>query len=646
MKPEARACCRAEVRWCLGWLQVLALVLTLSLGLAGCSDASGDGAAIQLQSAQRQSLAGTGFTQPPAEVLAGTLGEDNWQTVPLPDVAARELLANQQGDVRTSTDWYRFDLQALAASQAPQYLYIPRWKTIGQMAVYGDGRLLYASEGSKTHNGYNHPLLVRLNAAAGESSPAVVLLRIDRLQSSGSALSTVWVGAAQALVWRYQARQLLQTQLPFIGGAAFLAVGVFSLAVWLRLRRDSLYLLFFATSTMAFVRMLHYHIGGSYLPIDDEWFEWITVSSLLWLLVLCHAFMERLHERPLRGLTPSLVTLTVLCTLVTIPGALTRLPGLTQLAPLLYMLLLPFAVMIFYDALRNGFRRNSREIWLMAGWLFATTLCCAYDLALQNNWVSPEGIYTNPYAIIGLFVMFLYIMFRRYVGAMVEVEQANLNLAQRLQSREAELATSYARLREVEHRQTINDERLRLTQDMHDGLGSSLVTALRVVESGRMTEVALGDMLKSCIDDLKLTIDSMEPVEADLLLLLATLRFRLGPRLTAAGIRLKWEVQDLPRLEWLNPRSALHILRIFQEAFANILKHTRATEIRVRTGVEGDGVSVSIEDNGQGFDLEGTLGQHKGRGLNNQQRRVQSLNGRVSWRSGPAGTHFSLWLPL
>lgn len=646
MKPEARVCCRADVRAGQTWRWLMALALAWTLGLAGCSEALGDRTAIQLPSAQRLSLVGTGFTQPPAEVNARDLGQGNWQTVALPDVAARELLAAPLGDVRTSTDWYQLDLRGLADGLAPRYLYIPRWKTIGQIAVYGDGRLLYASEGSKTHNGYNHPLLVRLNAAAGELAPTVVMLRIDRLQSSGSALSTVWVGAAQPLVWRYQVRQLLQTQLPFIGGAAFLAVGVFSLAVWVRLRRDTLYLLFFATSAMAFVRMLHYHVGGSYLLVNDEWFEWITVSSLLWLLVLCHAFMERLHERPLRGLTPALVTLTLLCSLATVPGALTMLPELTQLTPLLYMLLLPFAVLIFFDALRNGFRRNSREIWLMAGWLFVTTLCCVYDLALQNNWVSPEGVYTNPYAIIGLFVMFLYIMFRRYVGAMVKVEQANTHLAQRLHSREAELATSYARLREVEHRQTINDERLRLTQDMHDGLGSSLVTALRVVESGRMTDVELGEMLKSCIDDLKLTIDSMEPVEADLLLLLATLRFRLGPRLAAAGIRLKWEVQDLPKLDWLNPRSALHILRIFQEAFTNILKHTRATEIRVCTGVEGKGVSVSIEDNGQGFDLEKALDQHSGRGLNNQQRRVQSLNGRVNWTSGPAGTHFSLWLPL
>jgi len=640
MKPEARACCRAKTMPFL----IRLVFLTLALCTLGCESTRSNGAAIVLTSAQLLSLPSHGFTQPPTHVDSEWPLPNDWHVVTLPDIAERELVAHNPDEMRTVTDWYRFDLRGLTASREPRYLYIPRWKTIGQIAIYGDGNRLYSSEGSMTHNGYNHPLLVRLNAGAGEISPAVVMVRIDRLQSSGSALSTIWVGAAEPLVWRYQVRQLLQTQLPFIGVAAFLSVGIFSLAVWMRLRRDSLYLLFFAASATAFLRMLHYFVGGSYLPMSDEWFEWITVASLIWLLVLAHCFMERLHEHPLRGLTPSLIAITLLCTLATMPGAL--MTSLTLFTPLLYMLLLPFALLIFFDALRNGFRINSREVWLMAGWLFITTLCCAYDLALQNNWVSPEGLYTNPYAIIGLFVMFTYIMFRRYVGAMADVERANVHLAQRLQSREDELVSSHERLRHVERHQTLNDERLRLTQDMHDGLGSSLVSALRVVESGHMSDLELGDILKSCIDDLKLTIDSMERVEADLLLLLATLRFRLGPRLIAAGISLKWEVKDLPKLDWLNPSNALHILRIFQEAIANILKHTRATCIRVCTSIDGQGVKVTIDDNGKGFDIEKTMSGHVGRGLDNQLRRAESIGGSVKWVSGLTGTSFSLWLPL
>jgi signal transduction histidine kinase len=160
--------------------------------------------------------------------------------------------------------------------------------------------------------------------------------------------------------------------------------------------------------------------------------------------------------------------------------------------------------------------------------------------------------------------------------------------------REAELEASHRRLREIELRQTISDERQRLMQDMHDGLGSSLISAIRSVERGNLSDARVSQILKDCLDDLKLTIDSMEPVDADLLLLLATLRFRLEPRLEGTGVNLLWEVRELPTLGWLNPSSALHILRIVQESIANILRHTRATGIHVSTAVRDDGVCSAV----------------------------------------------------
>jgi signal transduction histidine kinase len=153
------------------------------------------------------------------------------------------------------------------------------------------------------------------------------------------------------------------------------------------------------------------------------------------------------------------------------------------------------------------------------------------------------------------------------------------------------------------------------------------------------------DVLKDCIDDLKLAIDAMEPVEADLLLLLATLRFRLGPRLEGAGIALRWEVENVPDLDWLDPRNALHILRILQEVFTNIIKHTRATEIRVSTAVLGDVVEVALTDNGQGFDVAKGLSS-PGKGLHNQLRRAQAIGAEIHWDSSPAGVCVRLRLPI
>lgn len=247
-----------------------------------------------------------------------------------------------------------------------------------------------------------------------------------------------------------------------------------------------------------------------------------------------------------------------------------------------------------------------------------------------------EAIYSRSAAApIGIAGIVLAALLSLLTGLLVTGRERALRLAERMTER----------LREAERRQLLNEERQRLMRDMHDGLGSSLVGALRAVEHGRIEAGEVAQLLRSCIDDMKLTIDSLDPVGADLPQLLAGLRFRLEPRLEGAGVTLLWKIEDVPPIEWLTPGDALNILRIVQEVFTNVIKHTGAHTIRVATATADGGVSVFIDDNGGGFDLNRAL-HDGGRGLPNIMRRAEAIGGRVDWRSDATGTHFSLWLPL
>jgi signal transduction histidine kinase len=226
-----------------------------------------------------------------------------------------------------------------------------------------------------------------------------------------------------------------------------------------------------------------------------------------------------------------------------------------------------------------------------------------------------------------------------------EVNTLNASLQLRLQEREAALKKTHRRLREIELQRQLSQERQRIMQDMHDGMGSNLRTALLTVEKGNLTAPALADVLKECIDDLKLTIDSMEPMDADLLLLLATFRYRAGTRLESAGIALRWNITDIPKVNGLSPQTSLHILRIFQEAFTNVIKHSGATEITVSTLALEHHVCVIISDNGLGFSIC-TANTNSGRGLSNQRRRAQSIGATIDWQSNTNGTQVTLTLPI
>ena len=391
-------------------------------------------------------------------------------------------------------------------------------------------------------------------------------------------------------------------------------------------------------------RSLHFYVGQFKLPVSDQWFGWLTISSLFWLIATSHFLLVRLHRRPRAWLSRTVISITALVSFITLPVLSAVLPSASELARTICLVLLGMGFSIAISGLRNARQAGSGEGLLLAAWGVAGMLLGVHDWLLQNNLVSVEGSYLSVYVGTGLFLIFMFIMLRRYLGALESERQANASLAQRLQAREAELNASHARLREIEHRQTLSQERQRLMQDMHDGLGSSLVSALRGVEDGQLQEAQVADVLRSCIDDLKLAIDSMEPVEADLLLLLATLRFRLGSRLKSSSISLVWNISDVPALHWLDPRNALHILRILQEAFANILKHAQASEICVSTHAAGGWIEVTVADNGRGFRVDEALGSG-GKGLVNQRRRAEAIGSELLLASSSKGSLLTLRLP-
>lgn len=583
---------------------------------------------------------------PAATVDVRTLGP-GWKDVPLPFMAPRALDADPLADSGTVTRWFRIDLPP--GLEGEEILYLPRWQTIGRITIYADGRLVYHSRGGPVWNGFNLPLWLPLNITQDEPPPQQILVRLVSPVDAGAGLSSVWIGPRDSLIWQHRLREALQANIPFMASAAFLAIGLFSLAVWSRRRAETAYLLFFVSSALFFLRCIHYYSGDRRPLMPEDWFGWITVNSLGWLLVSVYFFTFRLHPVRYVWLERAVLVIMGLTTLITLPP-LGWLAPVADLAPLAYLLQLLVMVVVTVVALWAARRSGNRAALVMAGWNVTNIPIGVHDWMLQNMLISVESLYLLPYTGMGLFVLFMGVVFQRYVGAVTEAEQARQQLQQRLVEREQELSLSYQKLRSAEQVQMLAHERQRLMQDMHDGLGSSLMSALHAVESGQMSEAEVAQVLRECIDDMKLAIDSLEPVQTDLLLLLATLRFRLAPRLQGSGLTLDWAVDDVPRLEWLEPRSALHILRIFQEVLTNIIKHARASRITVRTSHDDTQVTVTVEDNGVGFDMplpvNDVTSPPRGKGLGNLLRRTAQLQGKARWERLAQGTRFSLSLPL
>jgi signal transduction histidine kinase len=223
---------------------------------------------------------------------------------------------------------------------------------------------------------------------------------------------------------------------------------------------------------------------------------------------------------------------------------------------------------------------------------------------------------------------------------------SSIHLRHRADALSEKLRHEQARAQEALRQQALLDERQRVMRELHDGLGSTLISTLVAVERGNMPHEEVLGVLRECVDDLRMVIDSLEPIGYDLVLLLATMRHRLGYRLQLAGLNLSWEVSELPQLTWLGPAQALQVVRIVQEALTNVLKHAKAKHVRIATehASQIEHIVVLIEDDGIGFESrDGTTG----RGLCHLRSRAEQLGVTVDIRSAPgAGTLVRLRLPL
>jgi signal transduction histidine kinase len=231
----------------------------------------------------------------------------------------------------------------------------------------------------------------------------------------------------------------------------------------------------------------------------------------------------------------------------------------------------------------------------------------------------------------------VWVLGQRTAGYVRQINQLNLNLEQRVADKENQLRQAFDQLRASEHRQVLEAERQRLTRDMHDGLGSQLIQTLNVIRAqtapANATVVA---MLGHALEELRMTLDSLEPMEGDLPAILGTLRQRIAPALDAAGIELDWRVQEVPSVQvdgqTLESRGVMHLFRFLQEVFANAIKHSGANKIQVATSTRTDAagkhyVLLAVSDNGKGM---GTGLRDGGRGMQNLQARALALGAELT----------------
>jgi two-component system, NarL family, sensor histidine kinase UhpB len=256
--------------------------------------------------------------------------------------------------------------------------------------------------------------------------------------------------------------------------------------------------------------------------------------------------------------------------------------------------------------------------------------------ALNMGYVSR----TQPFIILGIAIAF----FSRKVRLFQSADQINQLLSIQLNERTAELARAHNREKLLVRKNALDEERQRIMRDMHDGLGSHLMSMLMMAKRGKAEHVEYADGLQLVIDEMRLMIDSMDSVGESLRTALAIFKKRVLPRARAAGFEINWTNTAEDTLPDYGARVVLHIFRILQEAMTNALKHSEGSNIHISIQPSNDpcfALRIIVMDNGKGM----TSLQQRGRGLTNMRKRAIAFGGKLTVEDGAEGVSVILDLP-
>jgi signal transduction histidine kinase len=445
-----------------------------------------------------------------------------------------------------------------------------------------------------------------------------------------SGLSQVILGDADAVQARHERVTMWQVQATWMVGAASLFVALLCGTMWLQ-NKDKVFGLLAAASSAWALRLFLTPLVNPPMPFE-LWFYLHKLSFTVYCGFL-YLFLWEVFEFK-QGIAKRLII--ALLWVAPVWLGITTLTENYKLYRIWTGIVTGMSVitlLMMFQRARWGLDSNQR-LMVVVG--LATMITGVRDFLVVQLGVPGDG--DIRWMTLGSLVFMLtlaWVMVQRTSAYMQTMGDQKQELEARVAQKEAELRQAFESLREAEKRQVLETERERLTRDMHDGLGSQLVQTLNLVRAQQSNDPKqLEAMLGHALEELRMTLDSLEPMEGDLPAILGTLRQRISPTLEAAGIELDWQVEEVPAVavngQPMEPRAVMQLFRALQEIFANIVKHSKASRVTVRTWAEDQHVCLSVADNGVGL---GSGSREGGRGMDNLRGRAAALGAQLTLQS-------------
>lgn len=230
------------------------------------------------------------------------------------------------------------------------------------------------------------------------------------------------------------------------------------------------------------------------------------------------------------------------------------------------------------------------------------------------------------------------------IGYLVYKQQ---RLKNRQITKESELKHALA---EIENQNNLQEQRLAISKDLHDNIGSQLTFIISSLDNLKFFEFSkdilytkfdtITGFTRSTITDLRDTIWAMNKETITFEdLKTRTTNFIETAKTSLLGIQFEFNYPESSEAVLLNSLQGIDVFRIIQESLNNAVKHAKATHIVVDFEVINNEILITIEDNGIGYNPATMLA---GNGIASMKKRAKEIGGILSLESLEKGSKVSL----
>tara|TARA_R110002072_G_scaffold192107_2_gene348813 strand:- start:2530 stop:4569 length:2040 start_codon:yes stop_codon:yes gene_type:complete len=187
-------------------------------------------------------------------------------------------------------------------------------------------------------------------------------------------------------------------------------------------------------------------------------------------------------------------------------------------------------------------------------------------------------------------------------------------------------------------------DRERISKDMHDGLGYSLMLIKNKVSLKK--DIETSKLLDNAIEEMRSISRTLHPFQLEDIGITTTIKNLINELdMNQDEIHIFGDIDIIDHV--LPVEKEVNVFRIIQECLTNVVKHSKAVSTKVTIIKKENTLTISIKDNGVGFDFSKKYSDFKSLGLKTIKERVKMLKGKLELNSvKDSGTTFYITIPI